>query len=99
MSVDLRRRRRRMVNVMAKIVKKGKVKHEYPWPHKIEPDPNVKGGILSPSRSPHGSGEEDHASAVEDPDAGLGLGDILTPDLVSPLIEKLQVQKTGVILT
>ncbi|ONK78799.1 uncharacterized protein A4U43_C02F22550 [Asparagus officinalis] len=54
MSVDLRRRRRmrrRMVNVMAKIVKKGKVKHEYPWPHKIEPDPNVKGGILSPSRS------------------------------------------------
>ncbi|XP_020276731.1 acetyl-coenzyme A carboxylase carboxyl transferase subunit alpha, chloroplastic [Asparagus officinalis] len=45
-SVDLRRRRRG-VNVMAKIVKKGKVKHEYPWPDEIEPDPNVKGGILS----------------------------------------------------
>ncbi|ONK68043.1 uncharacterized protein A4U43_C05F6690 [Asparagus officinalis] len=32
-------------------------------------------------------------AAVEDPDAGLGLGDILTPDLVSPLIEKLPVQQ------
>lgn len=34
-------------SVVAKIVKKGKVKHEYPWPDEMEPDPNVKGGILS----------------------------------------------------
>ncbi|KAJ6808981.1 acetyl-coenzyme A carboxylase carboxyl transferase subunit alpha, chloroplastic [Iris pallida] len=33
--------------VMAKIVKKGKTKHEYPWPDELEPDPNVKGGVLS----------------------------------------------------
>lgn len=33
--------------MVAKIVKKGKVKHEYPWPDELEPDPNVKGGILS----------------------------------------------------
>lgn len=28
-------------------MKKGKVKHEYPWPDELEPDLNVKGGILS----------------------------------------------------
>ena len=44
---DLRRKSLRGVNVVAKIVKKGKVKHEYPWPDEIGPDPNVKGGILS----------------------------------------------------
>lgn len=31
--------------------------------------------------------------AVEDPDAGLGLGDILKPELVSPLIETLPFQQ------
>lgn len=41
------RRREMAASVVAKIVKKGKVKHEYPWPDEMSPDPNVKGGILS----------------------------------------------------
>ncbi|URD83043.1 Adhesion regulating molecule [Musa troglodytarum] len=33
------------------------------------------------------------ADAIEDPDAGLGLGDILKPDLVLPLIETLPIEQ------
>lgn len=36
--------KRRDFSVVAK-VKKGGKKHEYPWPE--DPDPNVKGGVLS----------------------------------------------------
>ncbi|KAJ6793548.1 acetyl-coenzyme A carboxylase carboxyl transferase subunit alpha, chloroplastic [Iris pallida] len=45
-----RRRRRRKglpAVAMAKIVRKGKTKQDYPWPDELDLDPNVKGGVLS----------------------------------------------------
>ncbi|KAJ6826725.1 acetyl-coenzyme A carboxylase carboxyl transferase subunit alpha, chloroplastic [Iris pallida] len=43
-----RRRRKGLPAVsMAKIVRKGKTKQDYPWPDELDLDPNVKGGVLS----------------------------------------------------
>ncbi|KAJ6832675.1 acetyl-coenzyme A carboxylase carboxyl transferase subunit alpha, chloroplastic [Iris pallida] len=42
-----RRRRGIPAVVMAKFVRKGQTKQDYPWPDELDLDPNVKGGVLS----------------------------------------------------